>query len=262
MKRRTFKDYFEAVDIFGFERDKTNDTAEDDSLLMNPIKRFDIELMMDFLSKKKVGVFEAFQNFPNQIQWGGQPGAIRLEVNPAYGFSVKKLAMDKQGNPRWITKKMFQLNRNGFGGYEDSVAQEIFEVIKNSSESNIEAPVEDYKDLDNLVSNIYSKLKRSAKQIFIPEGIKKIHEDAYIIKFGLRAQGLQARDQNRVEQNQVLVTLDRALGTIRITDYNLVSKVGLAHEFKINYNDFDHYFMPTQDRDEISEVIACYMKYY
>lgn len=261
MKSLSFKKFFEAVDIFGFDR-KEPESAEEVGMLSEPIHQFDVELMMDLLSKKRLGILESITDFPNVMQWGSQPGAIKLEVDTGYRFSIKKLGIDKVGNPRWVTKKMFQLNRNGYGGYEDSVAQEVFESLEDVSKTNIESPVEDYKDLEKLVTNIYSKLKRTSKSIFIPEGVKKLHDDAYVIKFGVKGQGLEARSQQRVEQNQTLVTYDRAQGTIRITNYNLTSPVGGGHEFKINQNDLDVYFFPTQDRDEISEVVAVRMKYY
>jgi hypothetical protein len=249
------------TDIFGFDRKKEEENPND-SLLTNPIDQFDIELMMEFLAKKKIGTQKGEVGFHNVIQWGNQPGSVKLEVDTGYRFNIKKLGIDKQGNPRWVTKKLFQLNRQGYGGYEDSVAQEVFEQLEQAGADMIEAAPEDYKDLDNLVHNIYSKLKRTAKHIFIPEGIRKLHDDAYIIKFGVKGSGLEARDQHRVEQNQTLVSYDRQQGTIRITNYNLLSKTGGAHEFKINQNDFDAYFFPSQSRDEISEVVAVKMKFY
>lgn len=248
-------------DIFGFDREK-NEESPSDSLLNNPIDQFDVELMLDFLTEKRVADMKGKIMFPNVIQWGNQPGSVKLEVDPGYRFNIKKLGVDKQGNPRWVTKKMFQLNRQGYGGYEDSVAQEVFEQIKKAGEGMIESAPEEYKDLDNLVHNIYSKLKRSAKSIFIPEGVRKLHDDAYIIKLGVKGSGLEARNQQRVEQNQTLVTYDRQQGTIRITNYNLLSPTGGSHEFKINQNDLDCYFFPSQSRDEISEVVAVRMKYY
>ena len=88
------------------------------------------------------------------------------------------------------------------------------------------------------------------------------HHYAYIIAFGVRGQGLEARSQQRVEQNQTLVAYDQEQGTIRITNYNLQSPTGRGHEFKINQNDLDLYFFPSQDKDEISETIAVHMRYY
>lgn len=261
MRRLSFKKFWEATDIFGFEREKTIEHP-DDSLFTKPIEQFNIEEMMDLLKGKSLGAVNAEVTFPNVIQWGFLPGSVKLECDPGYRFSIKKLGIDKQGNHRWVTSKMFQLNRNGFGGYEDSVAQEVFEHIEKVAKSMIDAAPEDYKDLDNLVHNIYSKLKRTAKDIFIPEGIKKLHDDCYIVNFGVRAHGLEARNQQRVEQNQTMVVYDRSQGTIRILNYNLLSGTGRQHEFKTGLPEFEAYFFPSQSRDDISEVIATRMKYY
>jgi hypothetical protein len=261
MNSLSFKKWLEVSDIFGFERDKRAEHP-DDFLLTRPIERFDVEEMMELLARKSLGTMKAEITFPNVIQWGNQPGCVKLEVDPGYRFYVKKLGIDKEGNHRWVTKKMFQLNRNGFGGYEDSVAQEVFEQLESAAKSMIEAPPEDYKDLSNLAERIYTKMKRSAKEIFFPEGIKKLHDDCYVIKFGVRGQGLEARNQQRVEQNQTMITYDRHQGTIRVINYNLLSNTGGPHEFRIPPSDFECYFFPSQDRDEISEVVATRMRYY
>lgn len=261
MQRLSFKKFFEATDIFGFEA-KREPEERHDQLENKPVNQFNIELMMDFLSKKRIGVHHPRMPFLHEIRWGDQPGSVMLDIDTGYTFYIKKLAMDKQGNPRWVAKKMFQLNRQGYGGLEDKVAQEIYEQIKQCYDSKIEAPVEDYKELEALVHHIYDKLKRTSKIIFLPEGIRKIHDDAFIIKFGVRGSGIEAPDHTRVEQNQTMISYDRQAGTIRITNYNLESPVGGSHSWDIGLNDLDLFFFPTQDRDEISECLAVHMKYY
>lgn len=262
MQQLRFKTYFEATDIFGFEPKRVEISASSDNLLNKPIRQFNIELMMDLLSKKRIGVFEAHMPFLHEIRWGSQPGAIKLEIDTGYTFYIKKLGMDRQGNPRWITKKMFQLNRQGYGGMEDVVAQEIYEHIEKYSTQNIETPSNTYHDLDSLVRQIYEKIRRTGKVIFLPEGVRKLSDDAYIIKFGVRGQGLESPGHTRVEQNQTMVTYDREAGTIRVTNYNIKSPVGKRAEWKIYPSDLDLYFFPSQDRDEISETVAIHMKYY
>ncbi len=256
-----FRSWLEAADIFGFDREKRGESPETSELIL-PIKQFDVEKMMDLLSRKRVGVFLGEVTFHNSIQWGDNPGSVKLEISPSYTFFVKKLAIDKEGNPRWVTNKCFQLNRTGCGGFEDSVAQEIYESIRMAAESNIEAAVEEYKDLDRLVEAIFRKLKRCIKPIFLPEGIKKLHEHAYIIKFNVRGQGVEARDHTRIEQNQVMVTYDEAQGTIRITDYNLLSKNGRGHEFRIGLNETEMWFMSSQSVESISNAIATKLRYF
>lgn len=262
MKLLRFKTYFEATDIFGFEPKRTDSPAADDMLLNKPIKQFDIELMMDLLSKKQVGIFEAHMPFLHEIRWGTQPGAIKLEIDTGYTFYIKKLGIDRQGSPRWLTKRMFQLNRQGYGGTEDIVAQEIFEHIEKYATENIETPSATYQELDSLVSEIYDKIKKTGKIIFFPEGIRKLSEDAYIIKFGVRGQGLESPGHTRVEQNQTLISYDREAGTIRVTNYNIKSPVGKRVSWQIYPNDLDLYFFPSQNKNEISETVAVHMKYY
>lgn len=261
MRRLSFRKYFEATDIFGFEPERPKDQPPD-SLSTEPIKGFDVEWMMELLSKKSIGAYKPHSNHVNEMRWGSQPGAVKLEVDTGYGFLIQKLVTDKQGNPRWITKKKFQLNRNGYGGMEDLVAQEVFEVLKNTAEGGIDAPLEEYKDLDRLVHHIYGKVKRTAKDIFIPEGVKKVHDDAYIIALGVRGHGLEARNQQRVEQNQTMISYDKEQGTIRVTNYNVLSPVGGPHQFRLNQSDLDLYFLPSQSRDEIADTLGVYFKYY
>jgi|688.fasta_scaffold21308_10 hypothetical protein len=262
MRKLRFRHFFEATDIFGFEPKRAEFSAAGGDLLEKPIRQFNIELMMDLLGKKRLGVFEANVPFLNEIRWGDQPGAIKLEIDTGYTFYIKKLAMDRQGSPRWVTKRMFQLNRQGYGGMEDVVAQEIFEHLQKYSTQNIETPSDSYDGLDGLVGSIYDKIKRTGKAIFYPEGVRKLNDDAYIIKFGVRGQGLESTGHTRVEQNQTMVTYDRSAGTIRVTNYNIKSPVGKRVSWNIYPNDLDLYFFPSQDRDEISETIAVHMKYY
>ena len=47
-----------------------------------------------------------------------------------------------------------------------------------------------------------------------------------------------------------------------MVNYNIESPVGGPHEWKIMPSDFDEYFFPSQDRDEISEPLVVHMKYY
>lgn len=261
MNKLSFRRFFESKDIFGFETEKEKDQPLD-PMLMDPIKTFDVELMIELLSKKKIGAYKPVSDYMNEIRWGSQPGAIKLEVDTGYGFLFKKLGTDKQGNPRWYTKRIYQLNRNGYGGMEDSVAQEVYENLERFVEGGIDAPQEEYSDLDSLVRHIYSKMRRNAKIMFIPENIKKLNDNAYLLCFGVRGHGLEFRNQQRVEQNQTLVSYDESQGTIRICNYNLLSKVGGPHEFKISQNDLDLYFFPSQSRDEIADAVATFMKFY
>ena len=257
-----FRKFVEDRDIFGFEDNRTPTNPAD--MLDKPVHQFDTELMMELLIRKTVGVHEGYSQFVNEVKWGNLPGAIKLEVDTGYTFYIKKLGMDKEGNPRWVTKKMLQLNRQGYGGLEDTVAGEIHDHICRLADGPIDSPREGYSEdeLESLVNNINTKIKRVMKQIFIPVGVKKLGEYAYIISMEVRGHGLEAQDQKRVEQNQTVVTYDQNQGTIRIFNYNIESPTGGPHKWELMENDLDLYFFPSQERDEISDCLAVHFRYY
>jgi hypothetical protein len=261
MESLTFKKFIEATDIFGFDRNK-NSVIPDDSMLQRPISQFDVELMMDLLSKKNIGNIIPKTPFMNEIRWGDQPGAVKLDVDTGYTFYVRKLGKDKQGHDRWLSKKMFQLNRQGYGGLEDIVADEIHNELAKIYEGPLDSPITDYSDLEHLTLRIYDKAKKVMKNIFIPEGIRKLSDNAYIIKMGVRGHGLEGKSQKRVEQNQTMVSYDPECGTIRINNYNIESPVGGPHSWNIKPSDLDLYCFPSQGKDEISELVAVHYKYY
>lgn len=258
-----FRTFFEAKDIFGFDDHRAVEKPNDD-MMARPIMPFNLELMVDLLSRKSVGGHQAYSPFMNEVRWGSEPGAVKLEVDTGLTFHIKKLGKDREGSPRWVTKKMFQLNRQGYGGLEDAVAHEIHEHIKNAYNSNLDAPREGFTpdEMENLVQFIYGKIKRTMKEMFVPVGIKKLQDYAYIIALEVSGGGVEAPDQRRVEQNQTMVTYDKHQGTIRIFNYNIESPVGGRHEWSLMENDLDLYFFPTQHREEIADCLAVHFKYY
>jgi hypothetical protein len=262
MRRLSFRKFVEATDIFGFESEKPRGNS-DDNFHEKPINQFDIELMIEYLSKRSMpSGLKPQSKFTDEIQWGTEPGAVKLHIDTGYTFAIKRLNNDLRGEPRWVTKKAFQLNRHGYGGYEDSVAQEIFEHILKCYREELDAPQKDYDGLESLVIHIANKMRRVAKDIFMYSGIKKITDNHYVISFNLRGSGVEAPDQSRVEQNQTQISYDKESGTIRVTNYNIESPTGGAHKWKIMPIDIDAYFFPTQSKEEISEAIAVELKYY
>ena len=257
-----FKNWFEATDIFGFE-DKATEENIDDGLLARPIHRFNLQEMMDFLSYKKIGQQTSKSPFINEIQWGSEPGAsVKLEVDTGFTFYLKKLVTDLAGEQRWITKKMFQLNRSGYGGHEDSVAGEIHEHLENTYSEPMDSANPDYHDLESLVLHITNKIRRTAKEILMYDGVKKLDENNYLIIFSVRGQGVEAPGHRRVEENLTQITYDKDSGTIRVQNYNVESPTGGAHEWALQPKDMDVFFLPSQSREEISEAVCVFFKYY
>jgi hypothetical protein len=258
-----FKTWVETTDIFGFDAKRAGDEITTDDMLGRPINKFDIELMFEIISRKRIGLNESYSRFVSEVIWGHGEGAVKLECDPGLTFYIRKMGHDRVGNPIWATKRMFQLNRLGFGGLEDAVSQELYEYVAKVYESEPVNPTEyNERDLENLVIHISNKLKRTARDIFVYEGIRRVDPFNYLIKMGLRGHGVEAPDHQRIEENLTQVSYDVETGVIRITNYNVASPVGGPHSWHIHPSDQNLYFFPNQDREEISECLAVHFKYY
>jgi len=260
-----FKRFYEAVDIFGFEggRNAVEDEAHKE-LENYPIRQFDVELMMKLLVRKKLGLHEAdYSGFMNEISWGGErPGAMSLKVDTGYTFHIRRLNYDLEGNKRWATKKLFQLNRRGLAGYEDIIANEIYETIEKLNQNEIDHPKPKFENLEKLTHKVSQAMRRVSNPIFIFRGIKKLSETCYHVVFECRAGGVEAQDQQTVDANVTQISFDETTGTVRINNYNLESGTGRERKFEIMPDDINMYFFPTQPMEEICDCIAVHFKYY
>jgi hypothetical protein len=260
MRRKIrFKEFFEATDIFGFEDKTVPDQPETPE---TPVNTFSVGTMMDYLSKWKIGAKTPHVKFMNEIRWGQNFGAVRLVVSPKMAFMVQKLGKDLEGQDAWITKKRFQLNRTGYGGFEEAVASEIFDVIKELSEGGVDSAKKEVERLDRLTERISMKMQKVAQNKFIYEGIKKISDNEYQIVFAVNSYGLEAPSQRRVEQHITQVKFDPEVGLIKCSDFKIESPTGGPHEWRIMPADLEVNFSPAQDREEIEEVIAVHFKYF
>ncbi len=254
-----FKDFFEAVDIFGFDSSKEDEiipTTDE-----NPIKFFNLEYLMDILKNRPINEWIPHSKFINEIQWGNRYGSVKLESDTGFTFFVKKLIPDLTGNGRWITKRAFQLNRNGLGGYEEWVAAEMFDTVKECMKSKMDSPSKDFTHLYRLTERLTDSIRKAAQQKFIYRGIKQLSENAYEIVFEIGNQGVEARDHKRIEQNVTSVSYDETHGTIKVTNFNVSSDVS-KRQWNPKPSDLELYFLPSQDFSEICECVAVHFKYY
>ena len=256
-----FCEFLDAIDLFGITRHRPEDELAEDPLDNKPVKGFNLEAMMDILTNKKLGAYEPHQNFINEIQWSGRHGAIKLEVDTGLTFYIKRLGFDLKGNTRWITKKMYQLNRRGFGGFEETVAEEIFDEIRDVNGNAVDSPSADFTNLRGLTMAVCSAIRKSAQPKFLFQKIKQISEHQYQIVFEIDNNGVQAIGQNRIEENITDLSYDRTCGTIKVDNYNVISKVG-SREWKLNQTDLSLFFFPSQSPEEIADCVAVHFRYY
>lgn len=249
----------EGKDIFGFEKnlelEKKNPEDE------KPIIQFNVEEMMGILAMHSLGAKQPYIRFSNEIHWGKGHGAMRLWMGTGLNIMIERQGIDLNGTPRWICKRLYQIDPSGYGGYEDAVAEELLEQLNKIDETPLDSPSKEYDDLEGLVASMAASIRRTCRDIFIFEGIRKIDQYNYIIRLALRGHGIEAPDQQRVEENQTHVSFDKNSGVIRILNYNLESSKA-QHEWAIMPTDTDLNFFPTQTREEIVETIANTLHWY
>jgi|TARA_Y100000034_G_scaffold136971_1_gene217767 hypothetical protein len=254
-------------DVFGFEGEKMTPEVQRRSAFHTridpnkPIHLLDLEHITKRLGSFKIEGKEAKSRFVNIVEWGEGEGALRVFVMPDLHVEISRLGHDLEGTPTWIAKKLFLINRGGYGGNEEFIAQELKQQLKLVHKSEPDSPAKDYKGLEDLVVSMTNEIRKSGRTIFLFDHIRKVNEHQYIIKLNLRGQGVEAPDHQRVIQNETLVSFDPETGKIRATNRNIETPVG-KWRWEIMPSDKDQYFFPSQPVDEITKLIATSMRWY
>lgn len=253
-------------DIFGFDNENVSakrpkshfHTPVNEEL---PIHSLDIERITDRLATADVRGKGANLNFVNEVIWGQGEGSIKVKIEPDLHTTISRLHHDLTGVPTWVTKKNFVLNREGYGGNEEFIVQELLTQIKGVDTQPNDTPKNDYNGLEKLVVAMTNKIRRVGREIFVFEGIKKLDENKYVIRFSVQGQGVEAPDHRRIVENQTILYYDPKTGKIRLTNKNIETNIG-GHAWEIMPSDTDVNFFPSQPRDEIIEVMATTMRWY
>jgi hypothetical protein len=245
-------------DIFGFEKEffpiKNKDSEK-------PIKSFHTEQMIESLGRYSVGQLLPEVRFSNEVRWGQGTGSLRVWTGTKGGLMIERLGHDLHGNPRWITKRRFQINQSGIGGFEDSVTEEVMDEVQKVHEAIIDSPKNDFEGTDHLAIRLASALKRTFVDELFYAGIRKLTEHNYIIRFQMRGQGVQAPQQHRIEENHTQVSYDKDAGYLKIMNYNVESSLG-EHKWKVMPSHIEWCFFPTQNEDEIIQAVANYSYWF
>jgi hypothetical protein len=261
MKYLGFKTYMETLANYGVDRRIKDRNEEQRPEKENPINFFDLEYMRDMLCERMLGEMHPFSRFVNEVQWGDGPGALRFNIDPKTGVYIERLGVDLSGEKRWCTKKYFQINRHGYGGFEEVVTQELFDHLQEIYKDPMDSPSADYRDLKMLVINMAERLRKEARPLFLFDRIAKMDENRYLICFNVRGQGVQAPGQTRIEKNVTDVNYYPNEGYIRVINYNYESPLG-EHKWEVSGPDMNLFYFPTQSRDEIIDPVATNLRFY
>lgn len=259
-----FKKWLESrnpEELFGVESRKKKEPEDERDQSDLPIMQFNFELLSDLLEMKNVGLYDGRKNYHSEVQWGHQPGALKVLAQPDMRTTIKRLGLDLNGNHRWLTKRIFQIKKNGYGGFEDVVANELYDVLKEIHNQELEAPNGNFDEMEPLVRFVTNKVRRVMPNMLIFKELRRLTEDHYVSNFELTGNGAEAPNQQQIEQLELEYAYDRENGLIRIISRFVESKVGRTREWKLAPSYLDIIFFPSQSFDEIAEPVAVHMKY-
>jgi hypothetical protein len=265
-----FRQYLqnEGYEIFGFDDEQKAD-AEDRNPKFQPnerdkdapLRRFDVDYAAKLVSHHSLGQKHGRRIFFDKIQWGEGVGAVQLRFSTNFQVIIERLSYDLQGEPVWVAKNMFNLNKEYFGGKEEAVAYELMQALDRVNDGPVDGPKGDFKDFEKLVKKIAHRTGKVVNDPLFFEELRKLSDDEYIIKFGIRGHGVQAPDQRRVEQTQIQLKYHTKKGTIQVIETNIESSLA-RHDWVIMPSDFELIFMPSQPADEITNTLSTIMKYF
>jgi hypothetical protein len=255
-----YKDFMEWKDIFGF--DSKPKVQQKEPKAKTPTQKFDVETMCQHLSEQKLGEKDPSLKFIDVVQWGEGEGSIKIRLGTGINVFIERLSHDLQGSPHWLAKKIYQINREGYGGYEVYVANELMSEVIKINEKKLDTPKNKWENIEKLIVDMASRLRSVARSIFIFEGITKLKDNHYVICFSVRGHGVEAPDHRRVIQNQTDVVFEEDAGLLKIVNTNVEAGVGSSNKWEIMPADSITRFAPTQSNEEIIETIATVLKYY
>lgn len=266
---RTFTEWLlsEKADIFGFEKPRGQKQSEEDSY-DGPIIPIKPEILIETMMKETLRGQEPFSEYADQIQWGRNPGALRMVISPLGSFKsiIRKLQLDLEGRETWVCrsiipyKDLMRANKR----FDENFAMDLFEKIEQIGEQEMEVPKPDYKGLRNLTVSLASHCRRKdiIPEIFIFKGVKEMKKDEnYLVEFEVRGQGVEAPGSARVERFVIDMSYNPKTGMIKSFGHDIQSPTR-GHVWYPQPSEWEELFSSGQDSKEIINAIGAALSTY
>ncbi|NBT57970.1 hypothetical protein EBT16_04215 [bacterium] len=261
----TFRQWLESRDIFGFEGKRDERPREVDE---DPIVPMNAEVIIETMLGTDIEGRKAFSDYPDQVQWGREPGAMQMVISPLGSFKsiVRKLQVNLKGENVWVCKKIMPYKdiMHSNVRFDEAFAMALFEQIEKISHGEMEAPARDYGGLESLTLKVANRCvkKDVLPEVFIFRGVREIKKNEnYLIFFEPRGQGVEAPGSARVEQFMIDMSYDGKTGMVRSFGHDIQSPTR-GHVWYPQPSEWDEYFSPTQDKNEIVDAVSSAFRTY
>lgn len=266
---KTFRQWLinEKADIFGFDKSK-EPKGSDDKSYDGPIIPIKPEVLIETMMKETIRGQEPFSEYADQIQWGRNPGAMKMVISPLGSFKsiIRKLQLDLEGKETWVCrsiipyKDLMHANKK----FDENFAMDLFEKIEQIGEQEMEVPKSEYKELRNLTISLayHCRKKNILPEIFIFSGVKEMKKDEnYLIEFELRGQGVEAPGSARVERFVIDMSYNPKTGLIKSFGHDIQSPIK-GRKWYPQPSEWEEMFSSGQNPKEIVEAIGAAFSTY
>ena len=265
---KTFRQWMltEGRDIFAFGtgRDEPAPAAEYDG----PIIPMKADFLIEEMLKSKLNGMEAFSDYPDQIQWGSEPGSVRMVISPLGSFKsiIRKLQTNLLGEDVWVCKMIVpykDVMHSNFA-FDESFAGSLFDKIKKSFVDPINPPSAEYAGLAGLSNRIFRACTREGTlpKILIPMAIKEVKSgERYLLHFECRGHGVETPGSGRLEAFIIDMSYDPKTGMIRSFGHDVQSPTK-GRRWYPQPSEWDECFSPSQPEAEIISSISNAFKTY
>ena len=214
-----------------------------------------------------MGPINVSRKWSDSIEFGEGSGAIKVLLTP-YGSMrvvIRQQINDLLGEETWICRNVLPLDDNEAINHEISIAQDVFNEVRNISLELLPHPLTTFNDFERLSWKLWQESKRRhPSYIMFPVAYRKQNENYHKLVYEFRGHGVVRQintKPSRAEQFNIDLVWDHKKGLIHCWGYNIDSTLG-QHSWKVQPSVFDEWFAPSQNIDSIiNSVITTFMQY-
>ena len=224
-------------------------------------------IISELLQMPSLGQLEGVQLYNDEIQWGTEPGALKIEMSPLGSMRVvtRRLTKDLEGNNAWVCKKVHPIQDYKDQDHEVKIANHVYENLTKINEEDIDSPDKDYNEIERLAQKLwYTTKKQHPSYIMFPTQLRKQDENYYKLVYEFRGQGVGAPHNGktgRAEQFNIDLIYYPKKGMIRCFGYDIDSS-SRERKFYVQPSEWDEMFSPKQeDNDIVENIVKLFLQY-
>jgi hypothetical protein len=224
-------------------------------------------IINELLQMPSLGQLEGVKLFNDEIQWGTEPGALKIEMSPLGSMRLvtRRLTKDLEGNDTWVCKEVYPIHDYKDQDREVKIASNLYERLTEISKQDIDSPDKEYDEIERLAQKLwYTTKKQHPSYIMFPTQLRKQDENYYKLVYEFRGQGVGAPyngKTGRVEQFDIDLIYYPKKGMIRCFGYDIDSS-SRERKFYVQPSEWDEMFSPKQDSSDIVEnIVKLFLQY-